>query len=1068
MGVVWLARSRADGELVAIKTILPSLSHSTRARRRFVREARAAFRLQHPHIIRLLDFRAEESSQLAMIMEYFPSETLAAFRARRPGWPEIRSIVLQVLDGLSLAHSLGVVHRDLKPENILVGPDPLGAPMARIADFGIAQLQEVDGRRSTGRLTGSSLLGTPPYMAPEQLFYASDVGASADVYAVGVMLFELLTGQLPFPGRDPRVLLGHKMGEVTIDFEPLPYLDLPNGVREVVLKSLRVHPLERHLFAADFFRHLERLPDGPSRGVEWEKPVEVPEGEPTHEWALTQRVLPETLSMGAVRAGPGSQLVVREPALVGREHEMDCLLASLREVLETQSPKALLLRGPSGIGKSRLMDWLRSVVTLDGAALPLVLDAGQEGLVYALRGALLQVLACGRIQQLPSHEWLHLGLQALGAQEQSELQEQLTALLQTPKPTTPGSAPAGMRTLLLHLGILRRLARMRPLCLLLEGSGPQAVHQLVGWMRWMRSLRLLHNTPVLLVATTTSVTEELSLAEEEGVSVLDLGRLSDEQAMALLGSLALDPARAEALRAGAAGHPLALIEGAWCLECPSFATPEEGLETALQARFAAMALPPDRREELEVLLGLLACGPQRALTEDVVRAARTYRREWSETRIQNLLWLASNEKFVAEVEAERPMLEFRYGVWHDLLRARALARKDADLLRRAWVRTLDRPLITLPDLEVRAEHLLFLSERDNALALRVEAIDVAQRQGQLATARTLLDRLVDDLSLFEGCVHLSWVRGRIVLRSAELHLLEGETHLARQELHELRTRRVEVHPALRLEAELWGAEAALQSGEPVAAGRMVLDVHHAISQSGTRRLQFQFALVRARVSRRLQRYTDVARDLEAMQEAAAGGGIDDLMGALRLERGLTEGALLRERSAQRHLNTAAALLGHESDRLGTLRAALWLAWFQAEDVGWTEAAEQADALLHAFGLLGCRPLETEAALVLGGLDIAAGRIDSAAQLLHVDAPELLHGVHEVCRRVLVAEVNMMQGREEEAGQRVEEEWPRTSGTDYFRPVVFASLQRQVRLWKQRPGTKPDWVNAWDVARGRPR
>jgi serine/threonine protein kinase len=200
MAIVYLARQRELGRLVAIKELLAT---DTSLARRFVRESRLAGSLAHPNIVSVIEY-FERDGMRYIAMEYVPSGSL---RPRIAGLStaQITGVLEGVLAGLSHAHWHGVVHRDLKPENLMVTADG----HVKIADFGVAK--PLPGLRSTTTLTGAGMaIGTPGYMAPEQAL-GEPVGPWSDLYAVGCIAYELVTGGRPFRGADSamRVLLRH-------------------------------------------------------------------------------------------------------------------------------------------------------------------------------------------------------------------------------------------------------------------------------------------------------------------------------------------------------------------------------------------------------------------------------------------------------------------------------------------------------------------------------------------------------------------------------------------------------------------------------------------------------------------------------------------------------------------------------------------------------------------------------------------------------------------------------------------------------------------------------------------
>ena len=196
MGEVWLGRhQRLSGKQVAIKVLHTQGALPAEALARFRREAEIAVRLEHPNIVQVLDFNSLESGQPFIVMELLKGESLAARLKRGPMSPEETSLVMrQVGSALHAAHSAGVVHRDLKPENIFLVPTGLG-DQVKVLDFGISKLS--DG--GTMQTTDSVLMGTPLYMSPEQaLGHNRDVTPQSDVFSLGSIAYECLTGKAPF------------------------------------------------------------------------------------------------------------------------------------------------------------------------------------------------------------------------------------------------------------------------------------------------------------------------------------------------------------------------------------------------------------------------------------------------------------------------------------------------------------------------------------------------------------------------------------------------------------------------------------------------------------------------------------------------------------------------------------------------------------------------------------------------------------------------------------------------------------------------------------------------------
>ncbi|RYZ68411.1 MAG: serine/threonine protein kinase [Proteobacteria bacterium] len=206
-GVVWEAEEQASGRLVALK-ILRSLD--AHANRRFVREVRVATALRHPNLVPILDaFVDDDSGRSVLAMECLQGSSLADRLVEARGslpWIDVGVVGIGIAAGLGAAHALGVVHRDLKPANVFVRHDAVATPVRPadvvVLDFGIAKLTADAGVvANTGALTRSgTLLGTPHYMAPEQVRAGAAVEASADVWALGVLLYECTSGIRPVEG----------------------------------------------------------------------------------------------------------------------------------------------------------------------------------------------------------------------------------------------------------------------------------------------------------------------------------------------------------------------------------------------------------------------------------------------------------------------------------------------------------------------------------------------------------------------------------------------------------------------------------------------------------------------------------------------------------------------------------------------------------------------------------------------------------------------------------------------------------------------------------------------------
>ncbi|MGV3620009.1 MAG: protein kinase domain-containing protein, partial [Archangium sp.] len=239
MGEVYRAEHVHLKRAVALKVLKRSLLADPESWTRFEREAQLVSRLENPHIVRVFDFGRTEEGQLFLAMEYVDGETLDARLARSPLDPRAAvDILSQVLEGLGEAHVLGVVHRDLKPANIILGRRRDGAERAKILDFGIARLSDKATGASTRLTQLGVVVGTPAYLAPEQAL-ADELDHRTDIYALGCVAYELLTGRPPFVAAELRKVVS---AHLTQPPEPLekfrPELSSHALLGAAVLKAL--------------------------------------------------------------------------------------------------------------------------------------------------------------------------------------------------------------------------------------------------------------------------------------------------------------------------------------------------------------------------------------------------------------------------------------------------------------------------------------------------------------------------------------------------------------------------------------------------------------------------------------------------------------------------------------------------------------------------------------------------------------------------------------------------------------------------------------------------------------
>jgi serine/threonine protein kinase len=261
MGTVYRARHRTptraetQGGDVALKVMHPALGRQPDFRARFEREASLGLRLVHPNLVRVFDLLVDGDT-LGLVMELIEGRPLSTIIGHEVGpmsWMKARPLFRQLLSGVGYAHDKGVIHRDLKPDNVLVTPDGV----LKIIDFGIAR----DGQGTTK----TGVMGTVDYMAPEQYTNPSAVDHRADIYALGMTLYEMLAGRLPWEQSANEFTVMKLKSEGTLPSASAFYPYIPSGVLDAADKALAVEPRARFRSASDFLRALEGATTDPTR-----------------------------------------------------------------------------------------------------------------------------------------------------------------------------------------------------------------------------------------------------------------------------------------------------------------------------------------------------------------------------------------------------------------------------------------------------------------------------------------------------------------------------------------------------------------------------------------------------------------------------------------------------------------------------------------------------------------------------------------------------------------------------------------------------------------------------------
>jgi eukaryotic-like serine/threonine-protein kinase len=252
MGVVYRARQVSIDRVIALKMLSPQMAADPNWVQRFYNEAKACSRLQHPNTIRMFDFGQTAEGRLFMTMEFLDGVGLrqaiqqGAFQAQR-----VIKILIQCCASLAEAHSIGIIHRDIKPDNVFLLNMPGSPDFVKLLDFSVAKLLQENDKMHT---QAGVVFGTPQYMSPEQ-GRGLPLDARSDLYALGILAYEMLTGRVPYNDENPMTVIQMHLRQ---EIPPMP-AQIPYPVQQVVRKALEKDPSRRYQSAGEMMQHCQQV-----------------------------------------------------------------------------------------------------------------------------------------------------------------------------------------------------------------------------------------------------------------------------------------------------------------------------------------------------------------------------------------------------------------------------------------------------------------------------------------------------------------------------------------------------------------------------------------------------------------------------------------------------------------------------------------------------------------------------------------------------------------------------------------------------------------------------------------
>jgi predicted ATPase len=1039
MGTVYRARQRSLDREVALKVLHSEMAFSARARRRFGREARAVARLNHPHIASIYDFGDDDGRTLWLAMELVEGDHLGMLQTQSVDAMQLLSLTDQVLSALSAAHAREIIHRDLQPTNILVTRDERDRDVIKLVDFGLAAAEndDLDLEDAPGGIgneiseQSDRLFGTPRYMAPELLLH-DQIDPRLDLYALGVILYEIATGAPPFGGDEPADVIRAHVEEPIPPIEARDDISLPEGFEEIVSRLLAKDPTERYQSAADVrsdvrdllnnLSHHPWLVLGPTFGGAEPNALEAvgeddsfaEYGAQTRPPSAIQKVLEE---QSAVASGG------RVAPLVGRERERRQLQSHISRVVRDREGGMIFVTGEAGLGKSRLVDWIQ--VRVEEAGLMTIAEGafmrsggGLRGLLMALEDVLgVLDLERDRIREVLERRFDGAGLSS----------EEMSMLVDVLRPNhlsdervlrSENQQREQLFSALEH--VLRSLTDDKPLLLVLED-----LHEAGGAMgAFIEHLAVgmkLDPMPLLVVGTARvgssdgtiefdEVMTETVRLDPDRVDHVTLGSLSTRETIQLLEKLApLASDVASEIASRSSGHPLYALQlleylqesellvyrdGTWELRETIELDDEipEGTSELVRHRIERVGAMHGSPEDVERVLECAAILGEHFEYDVLIAMLERESRDVDIDTCDDVLELLTREGILREVgQASRDAFAFDHELMRDILLE---AIEDADDRRRLHHSAADAKL------EIRSEQL-----DDYALEI-VEHLRSARdwtgvyhytvRAAERAATNTNLERAIE---LYREAVQLAEQRTEIE---------DDDTQPSRDDA---RLRIGDLERKLRRYEDARDSYRALLGGDdPVRVGWSRWGLGKIAESRGALGESESWYEAGSRSARR-------ARNRERTEEG-------DILEVFCLY-GLGTIARLRGR-----YQTASTLLARVTDRaddleqldlqINALRALSEVNWYMGDTERAREYRRGASTLADASG---DRHLQGENHLHAARLHCEAGRIDEAREEAHesIELFEEQSDRHEKARGLLVlGEIAWRDGEYQEAVESLQQ------------------------------------------------